>query len=175
MRSNSLKSVTQISLGAALLSVSAWISFGAPVAVTMQTFSLSLLLILLGGKKGSAITLLYLALGAIGIPVFSGFRGGIGHIFSESGGFIFGFLLFSLTYLLVTNFFGDGTLPSSVALVLGALLLYATGTLWYAARFSGGESLGAIISVAVLPYVPFDAIKITLALIVGKRLKKYIK
>ena len=88
--------MTQVSLGAALLAVSSWIAVGAPITVTMQTFSLSLILILLGGKKGTVATLLYLAIGAVGLPVFSGFRGGIGHILSESGGFIFGFVLFSL-------------------------------------------------------------------------------
>ena len=167
--------MTQVSLGAALLAVSSWIAVGAPITVTMQTFSLSLILILLGGKKGTVATLLYLAIGAVGLPVFSGFRGGIGHILSESGGFIFGFVLFSLAYLLLTRLFGDGMLSSAVALAVGALLLYTSGTLWYSQLFASGASVGAIISITVLPYIPFDALKIALALVIGKKLKKHIK
>ena len=167
--------MTQVSLGAALLAVSSWIAVGAPITVTMQTFSLSLILILLGGKKGTVATLLYLAIGAVGLPVFSGFRGGIGHILSESGGFIFGFVLFSLAYLLLTRLFGDGMLSSAVALTVGALLLYTSGTLWYSQLFASGASVGAIISITVLPFIPFDALKIALALVIGKKLKKHIK
>ena len=61
-RKNSIKSITEISLGAALLSISAWISIGGVVPVTMQTFTLALVLLLLGGRRGSMVTLLYLAI-----------------------------------------------------------------------------------------------------------------
>ena len=76
---------------------------------------------------------------------------------------------------MLTRLFGDGMLSSAVALVLGALLLYTSGTLWYSQLFASGASVGAIISVTALPYLPFDALKIAFALVIGKRLKKYIK
>lgn len=174
-RKNNLKALTQISLAAALLSVSAWITLGGAIPITAQTLTLSLILILLGGKKGAIATALYILIGATGVPVYAGFSGGVGHLFSESGGFIFGFLALALVYLLVTGIFGDGAISTVSALVLGTCTLYLLGSLWYAALYSGGASFGAILSLTVLPYLLPDALKLTLAVLVGRRLKRYIK
>ena len=173
-RKNSIKSITEISLGAALLSISAWISIGGVVPVTMQTFTLALVLLLLGGRRGSMVTLLYLAIGAVGLPVYSGLRGGVGHLFSEGGGFLFGFLFFSLAYMIVTEIFSDTARVKIAALATGVILLYSCGIIWYT-RYTPASSLMPLLMATVLPYLPFDAVKLTLAFFVSKRLEKYVK
>ena len=173
-RKNSIKSITEISLGAALLSISAWLSIGGVVPVTMQTFNLALVLLLLGGRRGSMVTLLYLAIGAVGLPVYSGFRGGAGHLLSEGGGFLFGFLFFSLTYMIITELFKGSTRVKIAALAVGLIVLYACGAVWYTV-YTAANSLLPVLAATVLPYLPFDVIKLTLAFFVSKRLEKFVK
>ena len=87
----------------ALLCLCSWISIPAgAVSFTLQTFAVALALLTLGGKWGSCAVLVYLALGAVGLPVFSGFRGGIGTLLGPTGGYLFGFMLTSLLYWLVS-------------------------------------------------------------------------
>lgn len=95
------KNMALCGLFTAVLTVCAWISvpLGDSV-ITLQTFGIFLTLGLLGGKLGSLTVLVYLLLGAVGAPVFSAFRGGLGAILGTTGGYIFGFMLTSLAYWL---------------------------------------------------------------------------
>ena len=77
----------------AVLAICAWISVPmGDTVITLQTFGIFLTLRLLGGKRGTVTVLVYLLLGAIGAPVFSGFRGGLGALLGTTGGYIFGFI-----------------------------------------------------------------------------------
>ena len=86
---------------------------------------------LLGGKYVTVAITLYIALGAVGLPVFSGFRGGIGALIGNTGGYIIGFLCAALLYWLITHFFGEKTPVISVAMAAGMLLCYAFGTIGF--------------------------------------------
>ena len=79
-------------LTAAIIAVCAWITVPGPVPFTMQTFGVFLALRLLGGKRGSISVALYILLGAAGLPVFSGFKAGIGVLIGPTGGYILGFI-----------------------------------------------------------------------------------
>ena len=79
-----------VSLFAVLITVCSWISIPFIVPFTMQTFALFLAINFLGGKKGLISIVIYVALGAVGVPVFSGFTSGIGALFGLNGGYIFG-------------------------------------------------------------------------------------
>ena len=79
-------------IGAALIAVCAWISIPADVPFTLQTFAIFAVCGLLGGKRGTVSVLVYLLLGAVGVPVFSGMRGGIGVLAGPTGGFLWGYL-----------------------------------------------------------------------------------
>ena len=92
MKMSNRKNVAEVALFSAILVVCAFVSIPAPVPFTMQTFGVFLSAVLLGPKKGSLVVLIYLLLGAIGLPVFSGARAGIGTIFGQTGGYITGFL-----------------------------------------------------------------------------------
>ncbi len=161
---------------AAVLCLCAWIHVPAgDVAITLQTFAVALTLCLLGGKKGTLTVLVYLILGAVGLPVFSGFQGGIGILLGVTGGYIMGFLLWALLYWLLTS-----VTPACFripALVLGLTVCYAFGSVWfYGVYLRGGSSLGlgAVLLKCVVPYLLPDGIKLALAAFLAGRLKKVV-
>ncbi len=162
-------------LFAALMAVCAWISVQVTeIAFTLQTFAVVLTLRLLGGKRGTICIAVYLLLGVAGVPVFSGCRGGIGVLLGATGGYILGFLVWALVYWLLTAIFPKAGLA---ALVLGQLVFYGLGTAWFQAVYlqaSGAIGLGAVLIKCVLPYLLPDAAKLGLALLLARRLKRYI-
>lgn len=149
------------------MAVCAWITVPVfDIGFTLQTFGVFLTLSLLGGKWGTASVLIYLLLGSVGLPVFSGFRGGIGMLLGVTGGYLWGFLLSALGYWLLERF---GKLPAMAA---GQLICYLCGSLWFA--FYAGGGIGLILLRCVVPYLIPDAGKIFLALRVSRRLEKHI-
>ncbi len=98
--------MVQIALFAAIIAVCSWIQIPMTVPFTMQTFAVFCALTTLGGKGGTISILIYIVLGAVGVPVFAGFTGGIGILFGTTGGYIIGFLFTGLLYWLITHFFG---------------------------------------------------------------------
>ena len=116
---------------AALLAISAWCAIPMPqVSFTMQSFAVFFALGLLGGRRGVISISIYLVMGLIGLPVFSGFRGGVGVLLGVTGGYIWGFLLAGLLYWAVTALFGQGFKARLAAMILGMLLCYGCGTVW---------------------------------------------
>ena len=81
-----------IAVFAVIIAICSWISIPATVPFTLQTFAIFLTVGVLGGKKGSLAVLVYILLGAVGVPVFAGFSAGIGILFGNTGGYIVGFL-----------------------------------------------------------------------------------
>lgn len=82
---------------AALIAVCSWISIPTAVPFTLQTFAVFLTLGLLGGRLGTLAVTVYLLLGAVGLPVFAGFHGGLGAFLGATGGYLVGFLFTALT------------------------------------------------------------------------------
>lgn len=160
-----VRKMTLCAFFAALTAVCAWI--GIPLGdtvFTLQTLAVFLALGLLGGKWGTVSILCYLLLGAVGAPVFSGFRGGIGALLGPTGGYLWGFFSTGLCYWAVEKI---GKLP---AMLLGLLACYGCGTLWYMIYTGGG--LEFVILQTVVPYLLPDAIKLALALRLTQRLKR---
>ena len=168
-----VKDMAYSGIGAALLAVSAWISVPMPqVSFTMQSFAVFFALGLLGGRRGTVSIGIYLLLGAIGLPVFSGFRGGAGVLLGVTGGYIWGFLLAGLLYWAVTAALGDKFRVRLTAMILGMLLCYGCGTAWYLQIYGG--TFWAVIATCVLPYILPDGVKLALAITLTGRLKRFI-
>ena len=163
-------------LFAALLAVCAWLAIPAgEMMFTMQTFGVFLALGLLGGKRGTAAILVYLALGAVGLPVFTGFRGGIGALLGVTGGYLSGFLVSGLVYWLITGLLGNSGKIRLLGMVAGLLTCYVFGCLWF--RFGylqSGMGMGLIVAKCVLPYLLPDACKLALAFYLTGRLQRFI-
>ena len=92
-----------IAVGAALIAICSWISIPMAVPFTLQTFAVFAILLLLGGKRGTMSILTYVIMGAIGLPVFSGFTGGVGVLLGKTGGYILGFIFTGIIFLLLTR------------------------------------------------------------------------
>ena len=110
-----------IALFAVLMAVCAWITIPIPkpfVQFTLQTFAVFMALITLGGRRGLYVTVVYLLMGAVGVPVFSGFRGGLSVLLDTTGGYIIGFVASALVYWLVTSRLGE-SLPVVIAAFMG--------------------------------------------------------
>ena len=169
------KRMTRIALCAALLAPCAWLSVPTQPPFTMQTFGVFLTLLLLGAKDGTIAIGLYILLGALGVPVFSGFNGGMGALMGPTGGYIVGFLLICLIFGLLCGK-GAGLWLKALALLLGLAVCYAFGTLWFVKVYGdmkGPISTLSALTMCVFPFIVPDLAKLALALWAGKRLEKY--
>ncbi len=168
------RDIVLIAQCAAVMAVCSWISIPAAVPFTMQTFGVFLSVGLLGGKRGTAAVLVYLLLGAVGLPVFSGFTGGIGHMLGATGGYIIGFLFSALVMWLIERLHGRGINSLVISMAAGLLTCYAFGTAWFMAVYARSTgSIGVMTALAwcVLPYVIPDAAKIMLAAAMTRRIR----
>jgi biotin transport system substrate-specific component len=172
-----VKDMTLIAMFAAIMAVCSWISVPAPVPFTLQTMAVFLAVGLLGGKRGSIAVAIYILLGAVGLPVFAGFSGGLGALLGLTGGYIFGFLACALTMWGFLHIFGGGTWRLAAAMVLGLIVCYAMGTAWFMAvylRTTGAITLLGVLSSCVFPFIIPDLIKASVALLLTSRLKKLV-
>ena len=164
-----------VAVCAALMAVCSWISIPATVPFTLQTFAVFCSLGLLGGRRGTAAILVYLLLGALGVPVFAGFSGGIGILFGTTGGYLLGFILMGLVYWLGERLSMDSRNIRIISMILGLLLCYAFGTAWFMfvyARQTGAIALGTALAWCVVPFLLPDLVKMALALLLSGRLRK---
>lgn len=167
-----------IGLSAALIAICSWISIPLAVPITLQTMGVCLVSGIFGMKRGTIATIIYLVLGAIGVPVFAGFSSGIGILAGSTGGYLIGFIFTAL----IVGFVADKTKGKLWTMILsmtaGILVCYAFGTVWFAvvyAKTSQPASLAAILGWCVTPFLIPDAVKIALASILTNRLKRFVK
>ncbi len=173
-----MRDMTYIAMFSVIIAVCSWLSIPTGVPFTLQTFGVFVAVGILGGKRGSLSVLIYLLLGMIGVPVFAGFTGGIGCILGTTGGYIMGFMLSALLMWAMECMFGRKTPVLAVSMVLGLLVCYLFGTVWFMtvyARQSGAIGVWTALGWCVFPYLIPDALKIILALVVCKRLENVIK
>ena len=157
----------------AFIAVCSYISIPISPPITLQLFAITLATYVYGGFFATVSVLLYLALGAVGLPVFSGFVGGFGHLLSANGGFLLGFIAYCLIYALFECVFGKNGKKRIIYTSVSLLALYIIGSVWYTFVYLNG-GFGAYLSallVTVLPFVLPDAVKIFLAYIIAERLK----
>ena len=166
-----------IGLFAALTAVCAQITVPAAVPFTLQTLALFLAVGLLGWKRGALAMAVYLGIGALGVPVFSGLGGGLGVLVGPTGGFLWSFLPAALVMGLIM-----GREPSLLRTVLGMavglLCVYAMGALWFALWHGKEEAAmeaGAVFSLTVLPFLVPDGAKLALAVLITRRLRRHVR
>lgn len=172
-----VKDLCFIAICTALIAVCSWISIPSTVPFTLQTFAVFLTLTLLGGKKGTLSILLYILLGLVGVPVFANFNAGPGALLGATGGYIVAFLVIGLVYILVEKFFGTSFVAKLIAFIIGTVLCYALGTLWFVHVYTANKGpidYAKALSICVIPFIIPDAIKLLLALLIGTRVKPAI-
>ncbi|WP_419025631.1 biotin transporter BioY [Emergencia sp.] len=167
-----------IAIFAVLMAVCSWIAVPTTVPFTMQTFGLFLTVGVLGGKRGTLAILIFILLGAVGIPVFSGFTGGLGILFGTTGGYIIGFIFSGLVMWAMEKLIGRKTWALALAMVLAMIVYFTFGTAWFMAvygRTVGPIGLSAVLGWCVLPFVIPDILKMMLALMLSGRLSRMIE
>ncbi|MCR4963376.1 MAG: biotin transporter BioY [Firmicutes bacterium] len=167
-----------IALATVIMMVCAWISIPTMIPFTLQTLGIFLCAGLLGPARGTAAILIYLGLGMAGLPVFSGFRGGLGIVLGPTGGYLLGFLLAVPLSGWLMQRCGGKSIPSLLGMGLGLLLVYLCGTLWNVCVYApetGASGFLAALSVYVLPFILPDIGKLVLAWFLCRRLQPYVK
>lgn len=149
------------------------------VSITIAVLGVLLTAVMLGWKRGFAATLVFILLGAVGLPVFSNMNGGIGVLAGPTGGYIYSYLIMAL----IAGFTADKTAklskkPLAVALVFAACIVsvavcYALGTIQFMAVMKRG--FADTLAVCVLPFIPFDIIKSVIASFLGLKLRSMLK
>ena len=167
-----------ISIFTVIIAVCSWISVPMTVPVTLQTFGVFAAVGILRGRRGTMSVMLYIHLGAVGLPVFSGFSGGIGRLTGNTGGYIVGFLFSALLMWGMEKLFGKSRMVLGISMVLGLLACYTVGTVWFMTVYAGGTGSVGLMTVlgwCVFPFVIPDLLKIAAALLVSKRVAKAVK
>ena len=166
-----------IAMAAIIIAVCSWISIPTVIPFTLQTFAVFCVLSILGGKCGTIAVTLYLLIGLAGVPVFAGMKGGIGVLLGNTGGYVVGFIWIGLIYWLAVKCFGKKLLVEVVAMLAGLLVLYAFGTAWFMLVYTkntGAVGLGAALSWCVFPFIIPDLLKLGLALLIARRVRRFL-
>lgn len=175
MRSFKVRELAQISAFAALMVLCSWITVPASVPFTMQTFAVFLAALLLGAKKGVVAVLVYIVLGILGLPVFSGGRAGISMLFGQTGGYIIGFLVCTFVCGKINEKTKKSPAAMMVSVLAGLLCVYIWGGWWFAFVYLSKDLAGfwsAFLSCTV-PFIIPDIAKATLAVFVARRLSRH--
>ena len=157
-----------------LIAICSWISIPAAVPFTLQTFGVFMAVEVLGGKRGTMAVLVYILMGAVGIPVFAGFQGGIGVIFNTTGGYIVGFLCSALIVWAAESLFGKKPLVRLLSMAAGLIACYALGTIWFMVvygRTTGAVGLMTVLGWCVIPFIIPDLVKIGLAYVISRKIR----
>lgn len=174
---HTVRSVSYVGLSAALIAVCTWIAIPLPsnISFTMQTFAVCVIAGLLGWRQSLAAVAVYLLLGIVGLPVFSGFRSGAGVLLGSTGGYLIGFLFMAPCIGFLTERFGKSVPSLSLSMLAGEVLLYLFGTIWFVTVYTEGVGFSGALMMCVVPYLLPDAVKIALAIILVRRLNPYVK
>ena len=164
-----------IAVSVALEVVCAYLTVPAVVPFTMQTFGVFFALCFLGGAKGTAVIAIYLAMGLMGLPVFSGFKGGVAALMGPTGGYLLGFLVTALIYWLGTAILrkkAANVWVQTTLCVVGLLACYLLGTVWFVYVYRAADGWARALTLCVVPYLLPDALKLVLAVTLSKALRK---
>jgi len=143
-----------------------------PVPINLATLSVFLAGGLLGSKGGAISQLVYVFLGAIGLPVFHSFTGGLGILTGPTGGYLIGYVAAAWLIGFLIEKLGHGFYKNIISMISGLAVCYALGTLWFMYITSTG--LVAALMLCVVPFLIGDAIKIIAGSILVKKLHKLI-
>ena len=175
---NKTRDLVYVAAFAALMAICSWISIPTDPPFTLQTLGVFLSVGLLGGKRGSMAVGLHMLLGAVGLPVFAHFNGGLGALLGTTGGYILGFLLSALTMWAMERLFGSRPAVLLLSMVLGLLVCYAFGTAWYMvvyARSTGPIGLATALGWCVVPFLVPDFCKMAVAMALTARLRPHVR
>lgn len=169
------KELTKIALMTAIICVLAPISIPipvSPVALTLCTFALYLSVYILTPKQAIAATGLYLLLGSIGVPVFSGYTAGFAKFAGPGGGYLIGYVFLVGISAYFVRKYTNFPIIQMLGTLLATFITYSIGTFWMAKITNAG--FFTTLPVGAFIFLPLDAIKIVLACVVGRKIQRYL-
>ncbi len=171
------KQLTFSAMCIALIAICSWISIPFTIPFTLQTFGIFFTVRLLGGKYGSFSILAYILLGAVGLPVFSGFNSGVGALLGVTGGYIIGFFIAGLVMWALDGFWRNHATGYFVSSLIALFACYAFGTVWFMfmySRSTGAIGMMSVLGMCVFPFILPDIAKILLAAVIAKQVSKVL-
>lgn len=167
------KDIALIGLMAAVMCLAAPFSVPiGPVPISLATLVIYFTIYLLGAASGTISCLIYLLLGLVGLPVFSGFTSGPEKLLGPTGGYLIGYLLMALVGGIFVDRYRKNILLQFLGLVLGTAACYILGTAWLA--WQASLSLKAALWAGVIPFIPGDLVKIAAAMVVAPQIRRQI-
>lgn len=144
----------------------------SPVPISFTNLAVYLTVFVLGMKSGTISYIIYLLLGAAGLPVFSSFTGGLGKLAGPTGGYLIGFLFLALIAGFFIDHYPNKRSFAFAGMIAGTLVCYLFGTAWLS--FQMNLSFKAGLAAGVLPYLPGDIVKIMIASLIGPKLRSAV-
>ena len=140
------------------------------VPISLTNLAIYFSIYILGRRRGTIGYRVYLLLGLIGLPVFSGFSGGLPKLAGPTGGYLIGFIFMAFISGLFIDKFSNKICMCFLGMVIGTTVTYLFGTTWlaYVAHMQFNKAL----AVGVLPFIPGDLIKIIIASLIGPQIRK---
>ncbi len=132
-----------------------------PVPISLTNFVIYITLYLLGTKLGTLSYCIYLLLGTAGLPIFSGYSGGLAKLAGPTGGYLVGFIAMAVIAGIFIQKNHGKTVMSVLGMILGTLAAYAFGTIWFV--FEAGCTIWYALTVCVFPFLIGDAAIILIA------------
>lgn len=136
-----------------------------PISLSLCTLVLYMVPYILGWQRGAVATLVFILLGMVGAPVFTGFQGGMGKVLGPTGGYIVGYLPLVIITGLAIRAFPKNRAIQLLGMVAATAVLYVLGTTWY--MFQSGNPLDVALKWCVIPFIPGDLIKMIAATALG--------
>lgn len=144
-----------------------------PVPISMSVFGVMLTAVILGARRGIVSVVVFILLGAAGLPVFSGFRGGIPVLVGPTGGYITGYILMALVIGFLTKFLPAARTKNILGTILicmvSMLVCYIFGTIQF--MLIQHTALWQALTLCVFPFAVFDFLKCIAAAIIGYTVK----
>ncbi|MGN0665615.1 MAG: biotin transporter BioY [Huintestinicola sp.] len=170
IRNKKTYSLTVIALMSAVTCVLAPLSIPiGPVPISLTNLVIFLSLYILDWKKGTISYLIYILIGFVGLPVFSGFTGGVGKLAGPTGGYIIGFIPMAIIAGLAIDKFHKRWIHLA-GMIIGTVICYAVGTAWFC--YQSGTALTAALSICVFPFIPGDLMKMIIVILFAPTIRE---
>lgn len=166
MKKSAIFNMTSCALMAALMCVLCPMSLPiGPIPISLSILVILLTVYVLGTWRALVSYTVYLLLGAVGMPVFSGFQGGLAKLAGPTGGYLAGFWLMILVAGIIMERGKRNLLVTILGMLVGVAIDYAVGTAWFV--FQTESTVVHALDVCVYPFIPFDVAKIVIAVLLG--------
>lgn len=140
------------------------------VPISFTNLAIYFALYTLGMKKGTISYIVYMLVGFVGIPVFSGFTGGPSKLLGPTGGYLIGFIFMAVIAGFFIDTFLDKRYLCFIGMVLGTVVCYIFGTIWLS--YQAHISVSAALAMGVIPFIPGDLVKILIAILIGPQIRR---